>query len=120
MSPSEEPEQDDPCYPSPCGSNAICENGNCKCLPEYQGDPYVGCRPECVLSTDCDRNKACLRNKCVDPCLNTCGLNAICEVINHIPMCRCPDGTSGNAFIQCVHIPSIIIFRDFHFTNLLS
>lgn len=93
--------KDDPCNPSPCGSNAQCSNGECTCLPEYQGDPYRGCRPECVLNSDCPRDKACSRNKCVDPCPGTCGQNAICEVINHIPMCSCPQGMSGNAFISC-------------------
>lgn len=91
----------DPCYPSPCGTNAQCNDGACSCLPEYHGDPYSGCRPECVLNSDCPRDRACLRSKCVDPCPGTCALNAICEVINHVPMCSCPAGLSGNAFVQC-------------------
>jgi hypothetical protein len=65
----------DPCNPSPCGSNARCSERNgagaCTCLPEYFGDPYVGCRPECVLSADCPSNKACMNNKCQDPCPGT-------------------------------------------------
>lgn len=93
---------DDPCYPSPCGANAQCSNGICTCLPEYQGDAYTGCRPECVLNNDCPRNKACVRNKCIDPCPGTCGDNAICEVFNHVPMCSCPTGMTGNAFSRCV------------------
>lgn len=97
----QEPIQRDPCYPSPCGSNAQCNDGICTCLPEYHGDPYAGCRPECVLNSDCNRDKACLRNKCVDPCPGTCAQNAVCEVINHIPMCTCPPGTEGNAFVAC-------------------
>lgn len=96
----------DPCHPSPCGANAQCNNGICTCLPEYHGDPYTGCRPECVLNTDCPRDKACLRSKCANPCPGTCGENAICDVINHIPMCRCPDGTVGSAFIRCSPAPS--------------
>lgn len=91
----------DPCYPSPCGSNAQCADGVCTCLPEYQGDPYSGCRPECVLSTECPRDKACIRNKCSDPCPGTCGQDAICDVVNHIPMCSCPQGKSGNPFVLC-------------------
>lgn len=97
-----EPEFSDPCNPSPCGPNAECYNGICKCISEFQGDPYSGCRPECVLNNDCPRNKACMQNKCKDPCPGTCGTNAICEVYNHIPMCRCPDGMQGNAFINCI------------------
>lgn len=91
----------DPCFPSPCGSNAMCNDGICTCLPEYQGDPYTGCRPECIINDECPRNKACIKYKCKDPCPGTCGQNAICNVYNHIPMCRCPDGLSGNAFIEC-------------------
>jgi len=91
----------DPCNPSPCGTNSICNNGLCTCLPEYHGDPYVGCRPECVLNNECSRDKACIRNKCVNPCPGACGYNAICEVYNHIPMCRCPEGLAGDAFTQC-------------------
>lgn len=44
----------DPCHPSPCGSNAICTSrngaGSCKCIPDHFGDPYTGCRPECVVN----------------------------------------------------------------------
>lgn len=99
------PVKDDPCNPSPCGPNAVCNDGQCTCIPEYQGDPFIGCRPECVLNSECPHDKACIRNKCVDPCPGTCGVNAICEVLNHVPMCRCPDGMSGNAFYQCDPIP---------------
>jgi hypothetical protein len=62
----------DPCNPSPCGDNARCTERNgagaCTCLPEYFGDPYTGCRPECLLNQDCPQTRACVRNKCVDPC----------------------------------------------------
>lgn len=96
-----EPIKQDPCNPSPCGSNANCDNGVCTCLPEYQGDPYTGCRPECVLNNECPRDKSCIRNKCIDPCPGTCGSNALCSVINHIPMCSCIQGYNGNAFVAC-------------------
>lgn len=98
----------DPCSASPCGPNARCDNGICTCSPEYQGDPYVGCRPECVLNTDCPQNRACSRNKCVDPCPGTCGRDAQCIVYNHVPMCSCPNGMIGNAFVQCA-VPQGII-----------
>lgn len=96
-----EPIPANPCNPSPCGPNTVCEDGVCRCLPEYQGDPYTGCRPECVLSTDCPRDKTCIRNRCMDPCPGTCGQNAECKVINHIPTCSCLEGFSGNAFVLC-------------------
>lgn len=97
-----------PCDPSPCGPNAECNNGVCKCLPEYQGDPYRGCRPECVLNSDCSKDRACIRNKCLDPCPGTCGQNAECRVINHIPTCTCILNYVGNAFVSCSPAPGTI------------
>lgn len=103
-----EPELKDPCNPSPCGPNAQCSNGICTCIPEYRGDPYRECRPECVLNTDCPNDKACRRNKCIDPCPGICGDNAECTVINHIPMCNCLVGHEGNAFISCSKIRGLL------------
>lgn len=95
----------DPCYPSPCGSNAKCRTVNdypiCECIPEYRGNPYENCRPECLANSDCPMNRACIRNKCEDPCPGTCGINAICTVRNHIPICSCPDNFIGEAFTLC-------------------
>lgn len=91
----------DRCNPSPCGPNAVCREGDCTCLPEYIGNPYESCRPECVLNSECSRDKACLRNKCRDPCPGTCGQNAQCDVINHIPVCSCPAGYTGDPFSVC-------------------
>lgn len=69
-----------PCSPSPCGANAVCKErngvGSCLCLAEYFGDPYTGCRPECVQNSECDRTKACINNRCKDPCPGVCGINA--------------------------------------------
>jgi hypothetical protein len=101
------PKNDDPCNPSPCGANARCNNGICTCYPEYQGDPYQGCRPECVLSTECSPNKACIRSKCIDPCPGTCGQDAVCNVVNHVPSCTCPPGMTGDAFVFCRPAPRV-------------
>lgn len=94
-----------PCTPSPCGSNAICKEqngvGSCACLPEYIGNPYEGCRPECTISSDCSSNLACIRNKCQNPCPGTCGQDAICQVINHSPTCTCIPGFTGDPFRYC-------------------
>lgn len=95
------PVPSDPCNPSPCGPNAQCDNGFCTCLPNYSGNPYESCRPECTGSQECPRDKACFRNKCVDPCPGVCGQNAKCDVINHIPSCSCISDYTGNPFIQC-------------------
>lgn len=91
----------DPCNPSPCGSNAQCNNGVCTCHTNYFGDPYSGCRPECTMNSDCPRNRACSNQRCIDPCPGTCGADARCDVVNHIPTCTCPDRTSGDPFVAC-------------------
>jgi hypothetical protein len=103
VSPVEAPR--DPCNPSPCGANAICKERNgagaCVCMREFFGDPYTGCRPECVLNTDCSRDKACVNNKCKNPCIGTCGINAECRVINHAPSCSCYPGYIGDPLNAC-------------------
>lgn len=105
--PTDEPRN--PCNPSPCGSNSICKErngaGSCACLPDYFGDPYSGCRPECVTNNDCPRDKACANNKCKDPCPGVCGLNAECRVVNHSPSCSCITGYTGNPSNACHEPP---------------
>lgn len=65
------------CNPSPCGVNAECRDisgsPECICPPNYIGDPYSSCRPECVLNTDCPRDRTCVRNRCENPCTDACG-----------------------------------------------
>lgn len=98
------------CNPSPCGPNADCKEkggaGSCTCKPNYHGDPYTGCRPECLLSSDCNPNQACNNNnRCFDPCIGACAPNARCQVINHRPVCLCPTGATGNPQVSCSHLP---------------
>lgn len=99
-----------PCQPTPCGINAICTERNgagaCKCLPEYRGDPYYECRPECSMNSDCPLNRACINSKCIDPCPGTCGENADCSVVNHSPKCSCYPGYIGNPLTTCLLRPS--------------
>jgi len=102
-------ERPTPCVPSPCGSNAVCREqngaGSCTCLPDYMGNPYEGCRPECVLNSDCTPNFACIHNKCQDPCPGTCGQNADCQVVNHLPSCTCRPLYTGDPFRFCSNLP---------------
>lgn len=97
----------DPCSPSPCGPNSQCKDINnqavCSCLPSYVGSP-PNCRPECVVNSECDKYKACRNLKCVDPCLNACGSNSKCKVINHSPICSCKEGFTGDPFSSCYAI----------------
>lgn len=101
-------EEAHPCNPSPCGSNTVCKErngvGSCTCIPEYFGDPYVGCKPECSINSDCSREKACIRNKCQDPCPGVCGINAFCRIINHNPSCSCNDDYTGDPLSSCHEI----------------
>lgn len=119
------PERRHPCNPSPCGPNAICKEhnnvGSCTCLPEYFGDPYTGCRPECLMSTDCPHNEACFNMKCKDPCPGSCGVNAECSVINHNPQCYCRNEYTGNALTFCRKVEPSKIFlnpHESHYPNL--
>ena len=100
----------DPCSPSPCGSNAVCQRRGdaaaCQCITDYFGDPYVACRPECTTNAECPSNKACQRLHCVHRCPNAgCGVNAQCQVVNHIPNCVCLSGYIGDPFTACRRPP---------------
>lgn len=94
-----------PCLPSPCGVNTHCleRNGaaSCQCITDYIGDPYVECRPECVQNSDCSKSKACINQKCENPCSDICGQNAECNVLNHNPLCECYPGYTGNPMLGC-------------------
>ena len=102
----------DPCQPSPCGPYSNCRvidnHAVCSCQPDYVGSPPQ-CRPECVVSTDCTQNMACIDQKCRDPCPGTCGQNADCQVINHNPVCSCMSGYTGDPFFGCVKEGKIFI-----------
>lgn len=105
---TEVPPQIDPCRPSPCGPNSQCRTSDnhavCSCLQGYMGMP-PSCRPECVVSAECPLTRACVNQKCSDPCLGSCGLGARCEVINHSPICSCREGQTGDPFQSCFDIP---------------
>lgn len=98
------PTPTNPCIPSPCGPYSQCRDVNeraiCSCLENYIGSPPA-CRPECTISSECFLDKACVNQKCVDPCRNACGQNARCQVINHNPICSCSVGYVGDPFIRC-------------------
>ena len=99
-----------PCTPSPCGPNSQCQvvsgQAQCGCVPGMIGSA-PNCRPECVLSSDCTSNRACINQKCVDPCPGTCASNAECRVVSHSPVCSCVTGFTGNAFSDCRPIPTV-------------
>lgn len=119
----------DPC-PNTCGVRALCTTKNhnpiCTCPVGFTGDPffqcspdYIGvppeCRPECILSSECKSHFACVNQKCKDPCPGSCGVNAQCHVVNHIPVCTCMEGFTGDPFAQCRVIPpsKILLFISY-------
>lgn len=96
------------CNPNPCHPTAICVVGAadspvCQCQPGQVGDPYgSGCQPEgsCVSNKDCPKQSVCQNHRCINPCEDACGKNAICEIINGEPICRCV-----NRFVPSVEGP---------------
>lgn len=129
----DEPKQpQNPCIPSPCGPNADCkiinESPACSCLPSYFGTP-PNCRPECTINPECPANRACINQRCVDPCEGSCGFNTQCSVINHTPSCRCNDQYTGDPFRGCTPIQgkynfsfcffniAVLPFQFIHFKN---
>lgn len=97
-----------PCEPSPCGPDSVCRVINthavCSCQPFCLGSP-PNCRPECVVSSQCSLNRACINQRCQDPCSGTCGLNAFCKIVNHNPICCCRTGFIGDPFTRCLPEP---------------
>lgn len=95
-----------PCFEDSCGENAEClpkDHGvECRCLPSYQGNPYVLCDQVfgCRSDNECPSSEACINGQCGSPC--RCGAYAICEVLNHKPTCQCPPGYRGNPATGCL------------------
>ena len=99
-----------PCNPPPCGANSQCQvvsgQAQCSCMPNMIGSA-PSCRPECTISTECNSDRTCINQKCVDPCPGSCALNTNCRVVNHSPVCGCIEGYTGDAFTSCRPIAAI-------------
>lgn len=115
--------QTNPCIPSPCGPYSQCRPVNnhavCSCQTDYIGIP-PSCRPECMVSSECPQDKACVRKKCIDPCPGTCGSNGRCQVVNHNPICSCPPGYNGDPFIRCFKERTYFLFNTKCTLNVLK
>lgn len=118
------PTEKHPCSPSPCGPNSRCLEYNdqavCTCLPSYIGNP-PSCRPECISSSDCPLNEACVNFKCQDPCPGTCGIQAQCHVHYHSAICTCAPPLTGDPFSRCyypigTHYHTYIVGLDLKFS----
>lgn len=101
-----------PCEaPNVCGENALCtavaHSAVCNCPLQTKGDAHIACiRVECSDNDDCPASKSCIDAKCVDPCTlsNVCGRNADCVADNHLGVCSCQPGTTGNPLLGCISI----------------
>lgn len=98
------PQIKSPCEPNPCGPFATCRDSAgsaiCSCREGYFGAP-PRCAPECAINEDCPNDKACVRERCVDPCIGSCGSNTECRPMNHLAICTCLPGHRGNSFVGC-------------------
>lgn len=56
-----------------------------------------------MVSSDCMPNMACIKQKCSDPCIGSCGINAKCTVVNHNALCSCPEKFVGDPFVNCAY-----------------
>lgn len=83
----------------------------CSCVPGYLGNPPI-CRPECVVSSDCPPNESCSNQKCINPCVGSCGLGARCTVANRNPICHCPEGFTGDPFIRCLPLRKFLFLTE--------
>lgn len=54
-----------------------------------------GCRSD----NECVNSEACINGKCGSPC--RCGINAVCDVLNHRASCKCLPGYTGNPKNGC-------------------
>lgn len=101
-----------PCEnPQACGQNAECipiaHEATCKCPPKTREDNEHNCIPiECVDNNDCSQDKTCIDASCVNPCSlsNTCGQKAECHPDNHVGVCSCQPGTTGDPHLGCVPV----------------
>ncbi|XP_058800730.1 neurogenic locus notch homolog protein 3-like isoform X2 [Phymastichus coffea] len=99
------------CDTHTCGINARCSltpDGRpvCACLNLHRGDPLGVCeKVECSINEDCYDNQVCQNNKCVNPCSQLCGTNALCSVRNHHTTCSCPSDHTGDPFKYCSYDP---------------
>uniref|UniRef100_A0A2M4DS15 Putative nidogen n=1 Tax=Anopheles darlingi TaxID=43151 RepID=A0A2M4DS15_ANODA len=94
---------------SACGENARCtpvgDRAQCECPEGTRGDPKKSCRKvECTTADECDESRTCIGYKCIDPCTlkSACGSSADCVAQNHLAICSCRSGTTGNPLLGCV------------------
>ena len=80
----------------------------CECPDGYVTDEKSVCKTLSPIVSGCERDDecpdktACINALCRDPC--ACGSHAVCEIVNHRPVCICEKGYYGNPEISCVQV----------------
>ena len=83
----------------------------CECPDGYVTDEKSGCKTLSPLVSGCERDDecadktACINALCRDPC--ACGSHAVCEIVNHRPVCICEKGFYGNPEVSCVQVRTL-------------
>lgn len=74
------------------------------CLISVSSPPIPKPVPECYSDDECSYDKACLNERCINPCLRDrpCGIGAFCSVNNHKAVCTCPIGFEGSPHTECL------------------
>lgn len=104
----------DLCASSPCETGLVCRTVEvlplravaCVCPDGGRVAPDSGCRTppdaDCSADADCANSQTCRRGSCVEACkADPCGLNAVCESVDHASRCSCPPEYSGNPRTEC-------------------
>ena len=57
----------------------------------------------CESNDDCPDYTSCRNRKCINPCAvdKPCAPSALCKVVNHNPVCTCPNGYIGSPHTKC-------------------
>lgn len=69
-------------------------------VPQNLVEPIVA---GCDGDDECPDYNACRNKKCINPCAedDPCAQSANCKVIDHQPVCTCPDGFIGDPRTEC-------------------
>lgn len=79
-------------------------------------------QPQCYSNSDCSSDRQCINSLCLNPCIaaNVCGINTLCHVDKHYPVCRCPDNYLGDPMTECIPRKLTISFYLFHTKSNLN
>lgn len=82
--------------------------------------PISPLQPECTKYDDCPFDKSCVNQKCVSPCslADSCGRGSFCHAQNHQPVCRCPNGYTGDPRVACNPRKYLLNFKIINFLTM--